>query len=558
MLTDIEIAYAAKPKPIKEIAAKLGLSEDDINLYGKYIAKVPIENLEKFKDRPDGKLIMVTAITPTPAGEGKTVTSIGLMEGLGALGKNVVGALREPSLGPTFGIKGGATGGGNTQVYPMWDIDLHFTGDIHAAAAAHNLLSAIIDNELIRDNPHRIDPSRIVWRKTVDMNVRELRYIVSGLGKDRIKGGVAHESGFIITSASEIAAILCLAKDRQDLRERLERMIVAYNYDNQPITVKELGCVGAMMVLLKDALSPNLVQTLEGQPVFVHGFPFANIAHGTNSIVATKTAMKLGDYVVTEAGFASDLGGEKFMDIVCRESGIRPSCVVIVATVKALMSHGGADLEDESTLTIDALAKGICNLDKHIENMRTYGVPVVVGINHFVHDTQEQMDFIRDHCKELGVPVEFNDGFMKGGEGAKALAQTVIDTIDNNKPDFKFLYDLDHTIKEKIEIIAKKMYGADGVIYNPMADKRIAEYEKEGFGKLPICIAKTQASLSDNPELKGVPKGWILRVREINISAGAGFIVPECGTLTLMPGLPGVPAAMRMDLLPDGTIVGLK
>ena len=558
MPTDIEIAYQAKPAPIKEIAAKLGLTEDDISPYGKYIAKVPIDNLERLKGRKDGKLIMVTAITPTPAGEGKTVTSIGLVEGLGFIGKNVVGALREPSLGPTFGIKGGATGGGHAQVYPMWDIDLHFTGDIHAVAAAHNLLSAIVDNELVRDNIHQIDPARVVWRKTVDMNVRELRNIVTGLGKDKIKGGVPHESGFIITSASEIAAILCLAQDRQDLRARLEKIVVAYTYDNKPVTVKDLGCVGAMMVLLKDAINPNLVQTLEGQPVFVHGFPFANIAHGNNSIIATRTALKLGDYVVTEAGFASDLGGEKFMDIVCRESGLRPSCVVIVASVKALMTHGGGILEDESTLTMETLKKGICNLDKHIENMSSYGVPVVVGINHFAQDTQEQMDFIRDHCKEKGVAVAFNDGFMKGGEGAKELAQTVVDTIETKKTDFKFLYDLDKPIKEKIEIIAKNIYGADGVTYDPIVEQRIAGYEKDGFGKLPICIAKTQASLSDVSTLKGVPKGWKLHVREINISAGAGFIVPECGTLTLMPGLPKVPAAMRMDLQPDGTIVGLK
>ena len=558
MQADIDIAYDAKPKPIKEIAAKIGLSEDDISPYGKYIAKVPIENLERLKDKKDGKLVMVTAITPTPAGEGKTVTSIGLMEGLGALGKNVVGALREPSLGPTFGIKGGATGGGYAQVYPMWDIDLHFTGDIHAVAAAHNLLSAIVDNELVRDNPLQIDPARVVWRKTVDMNVRELRNIVTGLGKDKIKGGVPHESGYIITSASEIAAILCLAKDRADLRARLERIVVAYTYDNKPVTVKDLKCVGAMMVLLKDAINPNLVQTLEGQPVFVHGFPFANIAHGNNSIIATRTALKLADYVITESGFASDLGGEKFMDIVCRESGLRPSCVVIVATVKALMTHGGGLLEDESTLTLKALEKGMCNLDKHIENMSSYGVPVVVGINHFVQDTQEQMDYIRDHCKKMGVAVAFNDGFMKGGKGAMDLAQTVVDTIENSKTDFKFLYELDQPIKDKIEIIAKKIYGADGVTYDPLVDKRIEGYEKDGFGKLPICIAKTQASLSDVSTLKGVPKGWKLHVREINISAGAGFIVPECGTLTLMPGLPKVPAAMRMDLQDDGRIVGLK
>ena len=558
MLSDIEIAYGSKPKMINEVAAEIGLTEKDIDPYGKYIAKVPIENLEKLKGRKDGELIVVSAITPTPAGEGKTVTSIGIIEGLGALGKNVVGALREPSLGPTFGIKGGATGGGYAQVYPMWDINLHFTGDIHAVAAAHNLLSAIVDNELVRDNPLQIDPTRVVWKKTVDMNVRELRNIVTGLGKDRIKGGVPHESGFIITSASKIAAILCLVKDRTELRERLERIIVAYTYDNRPVTVRDLKCVGAMMVLLKDAINPNLVQTLEGQPVFVHGFPFANIAHGTNSIIATSAALKVADYVVTESGFASDLGGEKFMDIVCRESGLRPSCVVIVASVKALMTHGGGVLDDESTLTVDALEKGMCNLDKHIENMSSYGVPVVVSINHFAQDTQEQMDRIRDHCMKMGVPVAFNDSFVKGGEGAKQLAQTVIDTIEGSKTDFRFLYDLDQPIKSKIEIIAKKIYGADGVTYDPVVSKRIEGYEKDGFGGLPICIAKTQASLSDDSTLKGVPKGWKLHVREINISAGAGFIVPECGTLTLMPGLPKVPSAMRMDLGDDGRITGLK
>jgi formate--tetrahydrofolate ligase len=392
----------------------------------------------------------------------------------------------------------------------------------------------------------------------MDMNARELRNIVTGLGKDRMRGGVVHESGFIITSASEIAAILGLALDYDDLRARLERIVVAYTYDKEPVTVKDLGCVGALMVLLKDAINPNLVQTLEGQPVFVHGFPFANIAHGTNSILATKTALKLGDYVVTEAGFASDLGGEKFMDIVCRESGLRPSCVVIVASVRALMTHGGGILEDESTLTLETLKKGMCNLDKHIDIMSSYGVPVVVGINHFAHDTQEQMDFVRDHCKEKGVEVAFNDGFIKGGEGSVELAQTVIHTLETKKSDFKFLYDLDTPIKEKIETIAKNVYGADGVTYDLIVEKRIAKYEEDGFGNLPICIAKTQASLSDVPELKGVPKGWKLHVREINISAGAGFIVPECGTLTLMPGLPGVPSAMRMDFLPTGKIVGLK
>ncbi|MGN0098567.1 MAG: formate--tetrahydrofolate ligase [Candidatus Methanomethylophilaceae archaeon] len=558
MMTDIEIAESANVKPIKEIAAKVGLSEDDISPYGKYIAKVPLNSLDGLKDKKDGKLVMVTAITPTPAGEGKTVTTIGLIQGLGRLGKNVVGALREPSIGPTFGIKGGATGGGYSQVYPMWDIDLHFTGDIHAVTAAHNLLSAIIDNELVRDNELNIDPTRIVLKKAMDINARELRNIVTGLGRDRILGGVPHEMGFLITSASEISAILALSTDRDDLRARLERMVVAYTYDNKPVTVKDLKCVGAMMVLLKDAVNPNLVQTLEGQPVFVHGFPFANIAHGTNSILATKAALKLGDYVITEAGFASDLGGEKFMDIVCRQSGMSPDCVVIVASIRALMTHGGGVLDDESTLTLETLEKGLCNLDKHIENMTMYGVPIVVSINHFASDSQEEMDLVRDHCKEKGVRVAFSDAFIKGGEGAEELAKTVLDALENDKKDFHFLYDLDKSIKEKIETVATKIYGADGVTYSAAADKAIAGMEADGYGKLPVCIAKTQASLTDDSKKKGAPKGWILNVREVQLSAGAGFVVPVCGTLTLMPGLPKVPAAMRMDLLPDGRIVGLK
>ena len=557
-MTDIEIAESANVKPIKEIAAKIGLSEDDISPYGKYIAKVPLNALDKLKDKEDGKLVMVTAITPTPAGEGKTVTTIGLSQGLGRLGKNVVGALREPSIGPTFGIKGGATGGGYSQVYPMWDIDLHFTGDIHAVTAAHNLLSAIIDNELVRDNELNIDPTRIVLKKAMDINARELRNIVTGLGRDRILGGVPHEMGFLITSASEISAILALATDRDDLRARLERMVVAYTYDNKPVTVKDLKCVGAMMVLLKDAVNPNLVQTLEGQPVFVHGFPFANIAHGTNSILATKAALKLGDYVITEAGFASDLGGEKFMDIVCRQSGMSPDCVVIVASIRALMTHGGGVLDDESTLTLETLRKGLCNLDKHIENMTMYGVPIVVSINHFASDSEEEMDLVRDHCKEKGVRVAFSDAFIKGGEGAEELANTVLDALENDKKDFHYLYDLDKSIKEKIETVATKIYGADGVTFSAAADKAIAGMEADGYGNLPVCIAKTQASLTDDSKKKGAPRGWILNVREVQLSAGAGFVVPVCGTLTLMPGLPKVPAAMRMDLLPDGRIVGLK
>ena len=557
MQADIDIAQSAKVKPIKEIAAKIGLSEDEIVPYGRYIAKVPLNVIDKYKDRKNGKLVMVTAITPTPAGEGKTVTTISLIQGLGRLGKNVVGALREPSIGPTFGVKGGATGGGYAQVYPMWDIDLHFTGDIHAVTAAHNLLSSIIDNQLVRDNPLGIDPTKIVLKKAMDINARELRNIVVGLGNDRTLGGVPHEAGFLITSASEISAILALSTSREDLRRRLENMVVAYTQDNKQITVKDLGCVGALMVLLKDAINPNLVQTLEGQPVFVHGFPFANIAHGTNSLIATKTALKLGDYVITEAGFASDLGGEKFMDIVCRQGGISPDCVVIVATIKALMTHGGGVLEDESTLTMESLEKGLCNLDKHIENMSYYGVPIVVAINHFAQDKPEEIEFIRKHCVDKGVSVAFSDGFIDGGKGAEEIAKAVIDAVERPK-DFKYLYGLDSTVKEKIETVAKKIYGADGVVYSAAAEKDIANIVANGYGGLPVCIAKTQASLTDDSKMKGAPKGWKLNVREVWLSAGAGFIVPVCGTLTLMPGLPKVPAAMRIDLNPDGTIVGLK
>ncbi len=557
-MNDIEIAKATKVKDIREIASKLGFSEDEIQTYGKYMAKVPLSSLEKLKDRKNGKLVVITAITPTPAGEGKTVTTIGLIQGLSKLGKNVVGTLREPSIGPTFGIKGGATGGGYSQVYPMWDIDLHFTGDIHAVTAAHNLLSAIVDNELVRDNPHNIDPTRVVLKKAMDINARELRNIVTGLGKDRILGGVPHEGGFLITSASEISAILALAEDRADLRRRLERMVVAYDYNGKPVTVKDLKCVGSMMVLLKDAINPNLVQTLEGEPVFVHGFPFANIAHGTNSIIATKAALKLGDYVITETGFASDLGGEKFMDIVCRQSNIRPDCVVIVASIRALMTHGGGFLDKPDTLTIKTLKTGLCNLDKHIENMSSYGLPIVVSINHFEHDTPEEMDLVIHHCREIGVRCAFSDAFLKGGEGAIDLASIVLDALENDRPDFKFLYPDDIGIKEKIKAVATNIYGAGSVTYTPAAEKTIAQIEADGHGNLPVCIAKTQASLTDDSKQKGAPKGWVLNVREVQLSSGAGFVVPVCGTLTLMPGLPKVPAAMRIDLTNDGRIVGLK
>ncbi len=558
MKSDIEIAQDAKVQNIVDIAKKIGLSADDLEPFGKYVAKVPLDVLDRVeKGKKKGKLILVTAVTPTPAGEGKTVTTISLIQGLSAIGKNVVGALREPSMGPTFGVKGGATGGGNVQVYPMWKIDLEFTGDIHAVASAHNLLSAVVENNLVRDNPLNIDPTRIVWKKTVDMNCRELRKIIVGLGDTKLSGGVPHESGYLITSASEISAILALSKDYADLRRRLSNIVVAYTYDNKPVTAGQLGCVGSMMVILREALMPNLVQTLEGQPVFIHGFPFANIAHGNNSIIATKAAVALGDYAVTEGGFAADLGGEKFMDLVCRQSDIRPDCVVIVASVKALMSHGGADVKDPSTCTSEALERGFANLDKHIENMKSYGAPVIVSINHFVFDDPAHMEMIRKHCEKLGVDVAQNDGFLEGGKGAVEFAKKVVNVIENNKTDFKFCYPDDCSVKEKIKAVATKIYGADDVVYSPLAEKAIQNLEEQGYGKLPVCIAKTQYSLSDKADLKGAPKGWNLEVREVNLSAGAGFIVPVCGTMMLMPGLGKVPAAMNIDLTDDGRITGL-
>ena len=557
MKTDLEIAYDADVKPIKEIAAKIGITEDDLVPYGKYIAKVPLQVLEKYKDKPKGKLVLVTAITATPAGEGKTVTSIGLIQGLSKIGKNVVGALREPSLGPTFGIKGGATGGGYAQVYPMWDIDLHFTGDIAAVAAAHNLLSAMVENHIAKGNELNIDPTQIVLRKTMDMNCRELRNIIVGLGGKGM-GGVPHESGFLITSASEISAILALASDLDDLRERLGNIIVAYTFDGQPVKAKQLDCVGSMMVILKDAINPNLVQTLEGQPVFVHGFPFANIAHGANSIIATRAALALGDYVVTEAGFAADLGAEKFMDIVCRQAGFSPDCVVLVASVRALMMHGGADLKDESTMNMDSLKKGFSNLDKHIANLQMYGCPVVVAINRFPTDKDEYLNCIAEHCKEVGADYAPSDVFCSGGAGGVELAKKVIETLDTKKAAYKPLYGLEGSLKSKIEAVAKNIYGAANVEYSAKANKMLKILEDTGYGKLPVCIAKTQASISDDPKKKGAPTGWTLMVREVNISGGAGFVVPVCGEMTLMPGLAKIPAAVRIDIGKDGRIVGLK
>lgn len=558
MKSDIEIAERAAVRNIAEVAAEIGLGEDDIERYGKHIAKVPLDVLSRYDSREDGKLVLVTAVTPTPAGEGKTVTTIGLIQGLAAIGQKVVGALREPSMGPTFGMKGGATGGGMSQVYPMWKIDLEFTGDIHAVAAAHNLLSAVLENNLVRENPLRIDPSRIVWKKAIDMNCRELRDIVVGLGGGKVEGGVPHESGFIITSASEISAILALSTSYRNLRRRLERIVVAYTYDNEPVTAGQLGCVGSMMVLLRDALMPNLVQTLEGQPVFVHGFPFANIAHGNNSVIATRYAMKLGDIAVTEAGFAADLGGEKFMDIVCRQSGIRADCVVLVASVRALMMHGGADLDDPGTFDEESLVRGMENLDRHVANMKSYGLPVVVSINHFASDAPEHVRLIREHCRSMGAECVQSDAFAHGGAGAKELAEKVVEVLGRTKAGYVPAYPDDAPLKEKIESVAKRIYGADGVSYSLQAERSIRRLVEQGYGNLPVCIAKTQYSISDNPDLKGAPRGWTLSVREVSLSAGAGFIVPVCGKIMLMPGLSKEPAALRIDLADDGSIVGLK
>lgn len=556
MKSDLDISREAKVRPIAELAEEMGIPSCEIIPYGRDMAKIPLEALRRFDGKEDGKLILVTAITATPAGEGKTVTTIGLIQGLSRIGKNVVGALREPSIGPIFGIKGGATGGGRSQVYPMWDINLHFTGDIHAVGSAHNLLSAMAENHIAKGNELGIDPTNITLRKAIDMNCRELRNTVVGLG-GKSMGGVPHESGFLITSASEISAILALASDREDLRERLEKVVIGYTYDGRMVTAKELNCVGAMMVLLKDAINPNLVQTLEGQPVFVHGFPFANIAHGSNSVVATRAAMKLGDYAVTEAGFAADLGAEKFMNIVCRQAGFSPDCTVIVVSARALMMHGGADIKDESTMTMDAMREGYPNLDKHISNLRLHGVPVVVAINRFSQDTDEAVAEIKAHCDSLGVPSAESAVYTDGGEGGTELALKVVEVIEDGK-DFKFLYGTDLTIKQKIETIGYEVYGTSMVNYMPAAEKVISSLEAAGYGNLPVCIAKTQASLSDNPSRKGAPTGWKLTVRDVYLSAGAGFVVPICGQITLMPGLPKNPAAEKIDLDAEGMIRGLK
>jgi formate--tetrahydrofolate ligase len=560
MKADIDIAQEAAVQPIERIAEKIGLSRDDLHLYGKYMAKIPLDVLRSFDERPNGKLVLVTAITPTKAGEGKTVTSIGLMQALGKLGVKVMGALREPSMGPVFGLKGGATGGGCSQIYPMWDIDLHFTGDIHAVTAAHNLLSALLENHLTKGNKLRIDPTRIVLKKAMDTNCRELRHVVVGLG-GRTVGGVPHESGFLITAASEISAILALATSLHDLKERLGRMVVAYDTDGLPVTAAQMKCVGAMALLLKDALNPNLVQTLEGEPVFVHGFPFANIAHGNNSILATKYALKMADVVVTEGGFAADLGAEKFFDIVCSQSDLRPDCAVIVASIRALKMHGGVELKDaldKEKPNLDALEKGFSNLDKHIENIKKFGVPVVVALNHFSTDTEVEIELVKKHCQGLRVRCALSNVYAEGGVGGKELAEHVIHILRSEHSKFKPLYEQKLPIKDKIRIIATEMYGAKDVRYIGTAERDIRAIENSGYNNLPICMAKTQLSITDDPKIKGAPKGWTLTIKEVTVSAGAGFIVPLCGDIELIPGLPSQPAAERIDISDEGRITGLS
>lgn len=555
MKTDIQIAQEAQMEHIKEIAKKLEIGEDDLEFYGRYKAKFSDELWKEVKDRPDGKLILVTAINPTPAGEGKTTTSVGLGEAFGKLNKKAVIALREPSLGPCFGIKGGAAGGGYAQVVPMEDLNLHFTGDFHAITSANNLLAAMLDNHIQQGNSLNIDLNQIVWKRCLDMNDRVLRNIVVGLG--RKADGTVREDHFIITVASEIMAILCLAADMKDLKERLGRIIVAYNNDGEPVTAKELNAVGSMAALLKDALKPNLIQTLEHTPAIIHGGPFANIAHGCNSVRATKTALKLADYVITEAGFGADLGAEKFFDIKCRMAGLKPDAVVLVATVRALKYNGGVAKTDLAIENIDALKKGIVNLEKHIENLQNYGVPVVVTLNRFVTDTEAELDFVREFCESRGCEFSLSEVWEKGGEGGIDLAQKVIKTIEEKPSNFKLLYEDNLSIKEKIETIAKKIYGASEVTYDGQASKAIEKIESLGFANLPVCMAKNQYSLSDDPTLLGRPTNFPIHIREVYVSAGAGFVVAITGTVMTMPGLPKRPAAEGIDVNEDGVITGL-
>ena len=555
MLTDIEIAQNCKMQPITEVAAKAGLSADDLELYGKYKAKLGRETWEKIQDKPDGKLVLVTAINPTPAGEGKTTTTVGLGQAMAQLGQNAVIALREPSLGPVFGIKGGAAGGGYAQVVPMEDINLHFIGDMHAITAANNLLCAMLDNHLQQGNTLGIDSRRVLFSRVLDMNDRALRNITIGLGGK--VNGVPREDHFMITVASEVMAILCLANDFADLKKRLGNILVAYTYAGEPVYARDLKADGAMAALLKDAIKPNLVQTLEGTPCLMHGGPFANIAHGCNSVQATKMALKLGDIAITEAGFGADLGAEKFLDIKCRAAGLTPSCVVLVATVRALKYNGGVAKPDLNQPNVDALAKGIVNLDAHIENIRKFGLPVVVAINAFPTDTAEDMAFSEQHCKEMGVRVALSEVFAKGGEGGKALAQQVLDVLAEGQSDYHPIYELDQPLTDKIRAIATTIYGAKDVNILPAAAKELANIEAMGYGSLPICMAKTQYSLSDDASLLGRPTDFTITVRTARLSAGAGFVVCETGAIMTMPGLPKKPAAENIDVEEDGKIIGL-
>ncbi|ESL04636.1 formate--tetrahydrofolate ligase [Catonella morbi ATCC 51271] len=553
--TDIEIAKEAVMKPIGEVAAKLGITSDELELYGKYKAKLSDELWDRIKNNEDGKLILVTAINPTPAGEGKTTVTVGLGEAFNRLGKKAVIALREPSLGPCFGIKGGAAGGGYAQVVPMEDLNLHFTGDFHAITSANNLLSALLDNHIKQGNTLGIDTNQIVWKRCLDMNDRILRNVVVGLGA--AADGVVREDHFVITVASEIMAVLCLADDMKDLKERLARIVVAYNFEGKPVTAGDLNAVGSMAALLKDAIKPNLIQTLENSPAIVHGGPFANIAHGCNSVRATKTALKLADYVITEAGFGADLGAEKFFDIKCRMAGLKPAAVVLVATIRALKYNGGADKKELGNENMEALKKGIVNLEKHIENLKQYGVPVVVTLNKFVSDTEAELGFVKSFCEERGCDFELAEVWEKGGLGGEELAKKVINTIETKESNYAPIYSDELSIKEKIEAICTRIYGADGADFSPAADKAIKKIEELGFGSFPVCMAKTQYSLSDNASLLGRPKGFRVTVREAYVSAGAGFVVALTGSIMTMPGLPKTPAAFSIDVDDNGDIVGL-
>lgn len=555
MLTDVQIAQNASMLPIKEVAGQLGLCEDDLELYGKYKAKISLETIKNLENKENGKLILVTAINPTPAGEGKTTTMIGLAQAMNKIGKKTIVAMREPSLGPCFGIKGGAAGGGYAQVVPMEDINLHFTGDIHAITTANNLISAMLDNSLQQGNPLNIDERQIVWKRVVDLNDRALRHIVVGLGGK--VNGVPREDGFDITVASEIMGILCLANDLSDLKSRVARIIVAYTRDGKPVTVEDLKATGAVTLLLKDAIKPNLVQTLDHTPVFVHGGPFANIAHGCNSVMATKLALKLAPYTVTEAGFGADLGAEKFLDIKCRQAGLKPDAVVIVATVRALKMHGGMDKKELANENLEALRKGIANLEKHIENIAKYGLPAIVAINAFPTDTKAELDLLEEICNAKGVKVALSEVWAKGADGGIELANGLIDLLENKESNFKPIYDLDLPIDEKIKTIAREIYGADDAIFTKKAKTNIKKLTDLGLDKLPICIAKTQYSLSDDASLLGRPTGFNIEINDLIPNTGSGFLVAISGDIMRMPGLPKVPAANNMDILEDGEIVGL-